>query len=204
MVDASEENKLIAKGYNNIVGVDEAGMGSLVGDVYAAAVILPHMIKYDVMLPGLDDSKKKTSEERDILYKLIKKHAVASAVAKANIEEIATHNIYWARFLAVKRAIQNLGAESGYVLMDGNAAIPDIEIPQKSIIKGDTKSISIAAASILAKVERDRYMKDLSANVPEEFGWSSNKGYYSKKHVEAIKKYGKTEYHREKFISKFI
>jgi len=204
MVDASVENKLIAEGYSNVVGVDEAGMSSLAGSVYVGAAVFAPGFDYLNLLPGLDDSKKKSPKQREVLYDLIKTYALASATACATIEEIEEHNIYWARFIAARRAIKNLGVDPGYVLMDGNAIVPEITIPQTAIIKGDTKSISIAAASILAKVERDRYMCGLSVDVSDDFKWTSNNGYGTKAHIEALKKHGKTKYHRPRFVNKYL
>lgn len=201
--DASEENKLIGQGCKFIAGVDETGMGSMAGNLYVSAVILPPGIDFKNTLSGLNDSKKITEGVRDRLYPLIKEHALAYATGIATVEEIAEHNVYWARFIAARRALNSLGVKPDYVLMDGNVTIPDIDIPQTAIVKGDTKSISIAAASILAKVERDRYIAELADRVHEDFDWKSNKAYYCKKHLEALKKHGKTRWHRERFLRKF-
>lgn len=203
VADNSEELNLISGGYKNIAGVDETGMGSLACDVFVAAVILPPDIDYINLLKGLNDSKLKSPQQRDELYELIKEHALSYAVATASVDEIDIHNIYWARFIAARRAISSLDITPDYILMDGNALIPDIDIEQKAIVKGDSKSISIAAASILAKVDRDRYMLDLAKLVHDDYGWQTNKAYYSKKHVEALAKHGRTKWHREKFIRKF-
>ena len=197
----SEEQKLSK--YKYIAGVDESGMGSLAGDVFVAAVILPSGIDYKKLLPGLNDSKQKSPEQRKKLAELIKKNAVAYSVKIANVEEIDEHNIYWARFIAARRALSSLGTIPDYVLMDGNADIPDINIPQTALVKGDARSISIAAASILAKVERDTYMIELSKMVHKDYDWNSNKAYYCKKHINALKKHGKTKWHRERFLRKF-
>jgi len=197
------EEKLWENGYKYIGAADETGLGSFIGDLYTAVVVFPENIDYKKLLPGLDDSKKLSASDRERLYPLIKKYALDWAVDKASVEEIAVHNVYWARFISIKRALEALKLEPDYVLMDGNAKIPDIGIPQTSIVKGDSKSISIAAASILAKVDRDRYVVRLASKVHEDYDWASNKGYHSKKHVAALKKHGKTIYHREKFIRKF-
>lgn len=199
----TEENKLVQQGYNYIAGVDESGMGSFAGDLYVAAVILPVDIDYKNLLPGLDDSKKKSQEQRDELYELIKKYALAYSVQVATVDEIDEHNVYWARFIAVRRALKGLAITPDYVLMDGNATIPEINISQTALVKGDSRSISIAAASILAKVDRDRYMDKLANLVHKDYGWKSNKAYYSKKHIDALKKHGRTEWHRDKFLRKF-
>lgn len=198
------EKELNQQGFSYIAGVDETGMGSLSGDVYVSAVILPANIDYKKLLPGLNDSKQKTETQREELYTLIKKYAIAWSVATASVEEINELNIYWARFLAARRALEKLSIKPDYVLMDGNKLIPEITIHQKAIIKGDAKSISIAAASILAKVDRDHYIAQLAKEVPEDFNWASNKAYYCQAHISALKKYGKTKWHRDKFVEKFI
>lgn len=204
VANADEENKLASAGYKYICGCDEAGMGPLAGNVYTAAVIFPIGIDYSSLLPGLNDSKQKTEDQREKLYPLIKQYAISYSVSTASVEEIDKLNIYWARFLAIRRALKGLSVCPDYVIMDGNKVIPEIDIPQSAIIKADEKSISVAAASILAKVDRDKYMTNLSKNVHNDYGWTKNKGYYTKKHVEAIKKYGKTEYHRQKYVEKYL
>ncbi len=202
--NTEHEEKLWDKGYKYVAGCDETGMGSLAGNVYVAVVIFPVGIDYKKLLPGINDSKKLSAEARERLYPLIKKYAIDYSVQTASIEEIAVHNIYWARFIAARRALNDLIFEADYVLMDGNAKIPEINIPQDALVKGDTRSVSIAAASILAKVERDKYIEELSVRVHEDYGWITNKAYYSQKHIDAIKKYGKTKWHRYKFIQKFL
>lgn len=200
----SEEKKLIEKGFKNIVGVDESGMGAFAGDVYVAAVIFPPGIDYKTLMKGLNDSKTKTPEQRDELYAKITKYALAYSVATASVEEINRLNIYWARFLAANRALEKLGVKPDYILMDGNKEIPNTDIPQTAIVKGDAKSISIAAASILAKVERDKHIDALAKLVHKDYGWISNKSYYCSKQVQAIKKHGKTAYHRDRFVDKYL
>jgi ribonuclease HII len=204
VANADEENKLASAGYKYICGCDEAGMGSFAGDVYTAAVIFPIGIDYLTLLPGLNDSKQKTEEQRERLYPLIKQYAISYSVSTASVEEIDKLNIYWARFLAMRRALNNLSVRPDYVIMDGNKVIPEISTPQHAIVKGDGKSISIAAASILAKVDRDHYMKDLATKVHPDYNWANNKAYYCKKQIEAIKKYGKTIYHRQKYVEKYL
>lgn len=198
------EDEIYASGYKHIAGVDESGMGCFAGDVYVGVVILPRGIDYKRLLPGLNDSKKLNLEQREKLYELIKKHALAYHVATASVEEIDDINIYWARFLAAERALEGISVKPDYILIDGNKEIPDIDIPQTAITKGDGKSISIAAASVLAKVERDRHIDKLAREVHEDYNWLSNKSYYSEDHVEAIKKHGKTKYHREKYVRKYL
>lgn len=203
MANDEYEKKLWNNGFEHIAAVDESGMGSFAGDIYVAAVILPKNVDYKTLFPGLNDSKKVAESTRKKLYPLIKKHAVAYSIQVATVEEVDEHNVYWARFIAARRALKDLGVSPDYVLMDGNATIPDIDIPQEALVKGDSKSISIAAASILAKVDRDQYMEELSAKVHEDYDWINNKAYYCKKHIEALKKHGKTKWHREKFLRKF-
>ena len=202
--NASIEDLLAEQGFNHVVGIDESGMGCFAGDVYVAAVIFPIGIDYKTLLPGLDDSKKKTAEQRDKLYNLIKKHALAYVIESASVQEIDSLNIYWARFEAVKRALSKLSVSPDYILIDGNKEVPEIDMPQQAIVKGDSKSISIAAASILAKVDRDAHIDKLANEVHEDYDWMNNKSYYSPKHVEAIKKHGKTKYHRRKYVEKYL
>lgn len=200
----SEEQALALKGYKYVAGIDETGMGSLAGDVYVAVVVLPMGIDYKKLLPGLNDSKAKSEAQREELYPLIKQHALAWAVATASVEEIDKLNIYWARFLAARRALAQLQIKPDYVIMDGNKVVPEITTPQHAIVKGDQKSISIAAASIIAKVDRDNYIKELAKKVHSDFEWDHNKAYYCQSHIQALQKHGKTEWHREKFIEKFV
>lgn len=204
MVSDEYEKDLRSKGYRYIAGVDESGIGSFAGDVYVAAVILPVEINYTLSLPHLDDSKKTTLQQRQSLYELIKSHAVAYSVATASVKEIDEINIYWAKFLAARRALSQLSITPDYVLMDGNKEIPEIDIPQQAIVKGDSKSVSIAAASILAKIDRDKHIDALAAYVHEDYDWINNKSYYAPKHIKAIKKHGKTKYHREKYVRKYL
>lgn len=203
-VSDSYEKDLWESGFQYIGAVDESGMGSFAGAVYVALVILPVDIDYKNMLPGLNDSKKKTAEQREGLVSLIKKHSVAYCIESASVQEIDELNIYWARFAAVKRALNKIHPAPDYVLMDGDKQIPNISLPQKAIVKGDAKSISIAAASILAKVARDKHIDELAAKVHQDYGWIKNKSYYSVDHVAAIKKHGKTPYHREKYVRKYL
>lgn len=199
-----EELKLLSQGYKVVVGVDEVGYGCFAGDVYVAAVILPGDIDYLNLLPGLYDSKAKTPTQREVLFEQIKQHALDYCIASASVEEIEELNVYYARFLAARRALEGLKMPYDYVIMDGNKTIPGISTPQRAIVKGDQKSISIASASILAKVARDAYMVDLAKQVHSDFDWVSNKGYHCAKHVEALKKHGATKWHRKQFIKNFI
>ena len=204
VANASEENGLFNMGYKIVAGVDESGMGCFAGDVYVAAVILPYGIDYKKLLPGLNDSKKKSHEQRKVLYKQIKEHALAYSVATASVAEIDELNIYWARFLAARRALKKLSVRPEYVIIDGNKEITEIYTSQHAIVKGDSKSISIAAASILAKVDRDEYMDHIAGLVHEDHGWKENKSYYSKDMIAALKKHGKNKWHRQKYVSKFL
>ena len=201
-----EDNLRLTQNCQYIVGVDESGMGSFAGDVYVGAVILPVTIGLTVkqQMPGLNDSKKKTAEQREILYEQIKEHSLAYAIGTASVQEIDELNIYWARFLAARRALSQLNITPDYILIDGNKVIPEVDIPQTAIVKGDGKSVSIAAASILAKVERDRHIMELAELVHEDYNWKNNKSYYCTKQVEAIKKHGKTKWHRQKYVSKYL
>lgn len=177
-------------------GVDEAGRGPLAGDVYAAAVILPE----EVVIEGINDSKKLSEKKRELLYDEIKEKAAAYCVATASVEEIDEFNILGATFLAMKRAVEGLGVEVGLALVDGNRT-PPLDCAVQTLIKGDGTSASIAAASILAKVERDRYMKKLAEEYPE-YQFEKHKGYGTKLHNELILKYGASPVHRKTFLRK--
>ncbi len=185
-------------GYNAVCGVDEAGRGPLAGPVFAAAVILPQ----GLAIEGIDDSKKLSEKKREALYDEIKSLAVAFNVAFATEKEIDEINILNATFLAMKRAVYGLSLRPDLVFVDGNRA-PALELPTKTIVKGDSLSASIAAASILAKVERDRLMKKLSEKYPD-YGLEKHKGYGTKMHVEAIKRHGPAEVHRNSFLKKIL
>lgn len=198
------ESKLWSAGSKYVCGVDEVGCGSLMGQVVMACVVFPADIDYKKLLSGLNDSKQLTVEKREILYPLIKQYALSWSVAEANVEEIDQLNIYWAKWVAARRALTKLKIVPDHILMDGNKIIPEITIPQTAIIKGDGKSISIAAASVLAKVDRDRYIVELSKKVHPDYGWAENKGYYTEGHIAALRKHGKTEWHRTKYVSKFV
>ena len=185
------ENELYEKGLEYIGGVDEVGRGPLIGSVVAACVILPR----DFVLEGLTDSKKLSEKKRNEYYKIIKEKAIAIGIGIVNEKVIDEVNIYEATKIAMKEAINQVRNQIPleHVLID---AMPlDIDVPTTSIIKGDAKSISIAAASVIAKVTRDKMMYDLDKIYPM-YDLASNKGYGTKKHIEAIKKYGITKYHR--------
>jgi len=175
-------------------GCDEAGRGCLAGSVYAAAVILPQNYSH----PYLNDSKQLTEKRRMILRKDIEKDAIAWAVGVVSPEEIDQINILKASFLAMHRAIDQLKVRPEALIIDGNRFTPYQNLPYTPIVKGDSKYLSIAAASILAKTYRDEYMEELHSQYPQ-YEWSKNKGYPTVAHREAIKKYGTTPFHRMSF-----
>lgn len=179
-------------------GIDEAGRGPLAGDVYAAAVMLPEGIVID----GLNDSKKLSGKKRELLYGMIIEKAEAYGIGTASVEEIDSINILQATFLAMKRAVNGLGDREFTVLVDGNA-VPPLCCKVQTLVKGDGISASIAAASIIAKVERDRYMKRLSEEYPQ-YMFEKHKGYGTKLHYELINKYGVSPVHRKSFLRKFF
>jgi len=187
------EQSLRAQGYTTICGVDEAGRGPLAGDVFAAAVILPE--KYD--LPGLADSKKLTHKQCEVLFEQIQQQAVAWAIASASLEEIAQLNILHAAMLAMQRAVNALAMPADYALIDGNR-LPALEIPAAYIIKGDGLCASIAAASVLAKVARDRHMVALDKLYPG-YGLAKHKGYPTAAHYAALAELGPCAVHRQSF-----
>lgn len=192
------ENECRKKGYKYIAGVDEAGRGPLAGPVFAAAVIFPE----DVYIEGINDSKKLSEKKRDELFDIICEKALAYCIAQSSRERIDEINILNATFEAMNGAVNGLKIKPDYVLIDGNR-IRGMEIPHETVVKGDSKSISIAAASILAKVSRDRLMYEMSKKYPE-YGFDKHKGYGTKAHCEAILKYGPCEIHRKTFLKKII
>lgn len=185
-------------GYNNICGVDEAGRGPLAGDVFAAAVILPE----GYILEGLNDSKKLSEKKRELLYDSIIEDSVAYAICRASVEEIDEINIRNATYLAMRRAISSLQIPADYALIDGDC-ITELTLPHQCVIKGDAKSLSIAAASILAKVSRDRYMKELAKEYPE-YMFEKHKGYGTALHTSVIKEKGPSPVHRKTFLKKIL
>lgn len=188
------ENSLHKKNIFLIAGVDEAGRGPLAGPVCAAAVILPINFK----LPKLNDSKKLSPKTRERLFKRIKKQAVAFKSVMIREKVIDKINILQASLLAMQKAVTRLKKMPEYVIVDGNTKIPELKIPQTTIVKGDSKCPSIAAASIIAKVLRDRYMLKLHKKFPQ-YGFDRHKGYGTKFHRENIKKYGTCKAHRISF-----
>lgn len=194
MLTYSEEEKLWQEGFETVCGVDEAGRGPLCGPVAAAACILPA----GLVIEGLNDSKKLTAKKREQLYDIIKQKAIAYAIAEGTVEEINATNILEADLLAMRRAIAALPVKADAALIDGNIA-RGFDIPAQAIVKGDSRSMSIAAASILAKVYRDRLCEELDAAYPQ-YGIAKHKGYGTKDHMAALRRYGPAPIYRTKFI----
>lgn len=190
------EKEALAKGYKSVCGVDEAGRGPLAGPVCAAAVILPE----GVIIDGVNDSKKLSEKKRESLFDVIREQALSYSIAYATIDEIEEINILNATMLAMRRAIDGLDIKADYAMIDGNK-IPPIDIDAECIVKGDAKSMSIACASILAKVSRDRLLYKYAEEYPM-YGFDKHKGYGTKAHREAILKYGPCPYHRKSFLKK--
>lgn len=199
MPDYEFEKAAVNSGFSCICGVDEAGRGPLAGPVCAAAVILPE----GAVIEGLDDSKKLTEKKREKLYDIIKESAVAYSVAYGTLEEIETVNILEATYLAMNRAIEGLSVKPDFALIDGNRVPRGINIPCETIVKGDSKSMSVAAASVLAKVTRDRLMLEYDKKYPE-YNFKKHKGYGTKEHTELIKQYGPCEIHRLSFLKNIL
>jgi ribonuclease HII len=192
------EEGYFAQGYTTLCGVDEAGAGPLAGDVYAAAVILPRGLE----LPYLNDSKKVTPKRREVLFTQIKEVALAWSIGTATAEEIDRLDILNCRMLAMNRAIEGLSIQPELALIDGNrnhGSQIAISVPNQTVVKGDSKSASIAAASILAKVARDHYMEELDAQYPE-YAFAKHKGYGTKLHYEKLREYGVSPVHRKTFL----
>ena len=197
-MDYSYEKLAMEKGFKTICGIDEAGRGPLAGPVYAAAVILP----IDLEIDGLNDSKKLTEKKREVLFDIICEKAISYSVGIATEEEIDEINILNATFLAMRRAVDGLSIKPDYALIDGNQH-PKLSIPDETVVKGDGKSMSIAAASILAKVSRDRFMLEIAEKYPE-YCFEKHKGYGTKLHYEMIEKYGVSPVHRRSFLKKIL
>ena len=191
------ENSIYAEGYKMICGVDEAGRGPLAGPVCAAAVILPKGLE----LPGLNDSKKLTDKKRRELFPIIKEQAIAYGIGLASHEEIDEINILQATYLAMERAIAQLNGKADFAQIDGNRPT-DFGLPVRTVVKGDSLSASIAAASILAKVTRDDIMLEMAEKYPE-YGFEVHKGYGTKAHYDALRAHGHSEIHRMTFLKKF-
>ena len=184
-------------GLHPICGVDEAGRGPLAGPVCAAAVILPEHLQ----IPGLTDSKKLTDKKRRELFPIIQEQAIAYGIGLASESEIDEINILQATFLAMGRALEQLSVRPALALIDGNRET-DFGLPVKTVVKGDSLSANIAAASVLAKVTRDNLMLELAQQYPE-YGFDIHKGYGTKAHYEALRKYGPCPIHRRSFLKKF-
>ena len=192
------EKEAAAKGYTAICGVDEAGRGPLAGPVFAAAVILPA----DCVIEGLNDSKKLTEAKREALFDVIREKAIAYGIGSADEKEIDEINILQATYLAMRRAVEALPVPCDYVLVDGNR-MPPLPVPGETIVKGDAKSASIAAASILAKVSRDRLLLQYAKEYPQ-YLFEKHKGYGTKDHYAALEAYGPSPIHRLSFLKKFF
>ena len=199
MPDFSYEKQACQKGYKLICGVDEAGRGPLAGPVCAAAVILPE----NAEIEGLNDSKKLSEKKREALFPIICEKAVAYSVAFASVEEIEEINILNATFLAMNRAIDSLSEKAEFALIDGNRVPKGINIPCETIVKGDMKSMSVAAASVLAKVTRDRLLLEYDKEYPQ-YNFKKHKGYGTKEHTELILKYGPSPIHRMSFLKNLL
>lgn len=193
------ENEAINKGYDIVCGVDEAGRGPLAGPVFAAAVILPkgHIVD------GVNDSKKLSEKKRDILYDKIIDECVCYSIGTASEKEIDEINILQATFLAMRRAVEGLEIKPQFALVDGNRTPMFNGVEVETVVKGDAKSASIAAASIIAKVSRDRYMLEMAEKYPE-YHFEKHKGYGTKLHYEMIEQYGICELHRKSFLKKVL
>lgn len=192
----SMESVLMASGFSSLCGIDEAGRGPLAGPVCAAAVMLPP----GLVLPGLNDSKKLTEKKREALYDEIVSSALHYGIAFAAVEEIEELNILGATFLAMRRAYAQLGVTPDLALVDGNRD-PGLDVPTRCVVKGDATCADIAAASILAKVTRDRYMLEMAERYPM-YGFEKHKGYGTAAHYAALREYGPCQIHRPSFLKK--
>lgn len=197
-MDYEFEKQAVKDGYKVVCGIDEAGRGPLCGPVCAAAVVLP----LDFEIEGINDSKKLSEKKREKLYDVITENAVAYSVSMVDAKTVDEINILQATFLAMRNAVNGLSVKPDLALIDGNQK-PHLEIEERTVVKGDAKSVSIAAASILAKVTRDRYMIELDKKYPE-YCFSKHKGYGTKLHYEMIEKYGICPEHRKSFLKKIL
>ncbi len=199
MTNVEFDSAVRAEGFLTLCGIDEAGRGPLCGPVYAAAVILPP----DVEIAGLNDSKKISEKKREELFDVICNTAVAYGIGFATVEEIEEINILQATFLAMKRAYEAMGMNADLVLVDGDKIPPALLAKTRNVIKGDALSASIAAASILAKVSRDRVLYELDEQYPQ-YGFAKHKGYGTAAHYEALRQFGVSPVHRRSFLKKFL
>ncbi|HBA94178.1 MAG TPA: ribonuclease HII [Ruminococcaceae bacterium] len=189
------ENELYSQGCELVCGVDEAGRGPLAGPVFAAAVILPK----GYIVEGANDSKKLSEKKREILFDKIKEEAIYYSIAKIDEKTIDKVNILNATFMAMNEAVNTLGVSPDYVMIDGNKVPKGMKYPAKAIVKGDANSISIACASILAKVSRDRYMLKMTEKYPQ-YQFEKHKGYGTKLHYQMLDEYGASDIHRQSFL----
>ena len=192
------EKEAMSRGYTAVCGIDEAGRGPLCGPVCAAAVILP----VDCEIEGINDSKKLSEKKREALFDVITEKALAYSVSMVDAKTIDEINILQATFLAMRTAVENLSLKPDYALIDGNGK-PGLSIAEETVVKGDAKSVSIAAASILAKVSRDRYMNEADEKHPE-YQFAKHKGYGTKLHYEMIAEHGICDEHRRSFLKKIL
>lgn len=199
MTNNEFDTALLAEGYACFCGVDEAGRGPLAGPVYAAAVILSP----DRPIEGVNDSKKLSEKKREALFDVICEQAVAFCIASASVEEIEEHNILNATYLAMTRAVEGLPVKPELALIDGNRIPPMLTVPARHIVKGDALSASIGAASILAKVARDRVLREADALYPQ-YGFAVHKGYGTAAHTAALREFGPCPIHRPSFLKKIL
>ncbi|WP_455013914.1 ribonuclease HII [Hominenteromicrobium sp.] len=197
-MDYTYEHNAYLRGFTAVCGIDEAGRGPLAGPVCAAAVLLPEGLVID----GLNDSKKLSEKKRELLFPVIQENALAFGIGFADEKEIDEINILQATFLAMHRAFDAMQRRCDYVLVDGNR-MPPMPVPGETVVKGDAKSPSIAAASILAKVSRDRVMLEYAKQYPE-YQFEKHKGYGTKVHVEALRAFGPSPIHRRTFLKKIL
>ena len=197
-MDYSFEKELMAEGYNIVCGIDEAGRGPLAGPVCAAAVILP----IDTEIEGLNDSKKLSEKKRDALFDVVKEKALAWSIVMVDEKTIDEINILQATLLAMRRAVETLEIKPDAALIDGNQK-PGLSVEERTVVKGDAKSMSIAAASILAKVSRDRFMLELDEKMPQ-YCFAKHKGYGTKLHYECLEEFGVSPVHRLTFLKKIL
>ncbi len=188
------EEILWNEGYRHLAGVDEAGRGCLAGPVVAAAVILPH----GIVIEGVRDSKKLSAARREVLVTEIIENAVAVGVGLCSPEEIDRMNILWAAMEAMRRAVEALSPAPDFLLIDGDRCFPDPPLPYRTLVRGDQRSHTIAAASIVAKTTRDHFMRDLHEAYPV-YGWDRNVGYPTREHYAALAEHGPTPFHRHSF-----
>lgn len=199
MTNIEFDNAVRAEGFSTLCGIDEAGRGPLCGPVYAAAVMLPPGVEIE----GLNDSKKLSEKKREELFSVICNTALAYGIGYATVEEIEEYNILNATYLAMTRAYEAAGMTADLVLVDGNRLPPALPAKMRCVIKGDALSASIAAASILAKVSRDRVLYELDAQYPQ-YGFAKHKGYGTAAHYDALREFGVSPVHRRSFLKKFL